>query len=183
MLLFPRDHAPKLGSLAAGDVIMADADTLELLSGHEFFLGLDERNLQALAKLCRLVEFPTQTKVFAEFERAKDVYFVVDGQISLAICDASGCRQITVVGKGDLLGWSPLIGRSRLFDTARTVTKVHALVFDGDELIAYCKANPDFGFEFMRRAAVVLGDRLSATRVQLLELSGVHLPEYPLESD
>ena len=37
--------------------------------------------------------------------------------------------------------------------------------------------------DFMRRAAVVLGERLAATRVQLLELSGVHLPEFPLESD
>jgi CRP/FNR family cyclic AMP-dependent transcriptional regulator len=162
---------------------MAEADTLELLRSHEFFKGIEQRFLEPLSNICRLVEFPTQTKIFAEFERAKDVYFIVDGQIYLAICDASGCRQITVIGKGDLLGWSPLVGRTRLFDTASTCTKVHALVFDGDELIGYCEKNTDFGFEFMRRAAVVLAERLSATRVQLLELSGVHLPKFPLESD
>jgi CRP-like cAMP-binding protein len=163
---------------------MAEADTLALLSGNEFFEGIDERYLQPLSKMCRLVEFGPRTKIFEEFERAKEVYFIIDGQISLAICDASGCRQITVVDKGDLLGWSPLIGRSRLFDTARTITKVQTLVFDGEELIDFCQKNAEFGFEFMRRAARVLGDRLSAARVQILELSGVHhLPEFPLESD
>jgi len=162
---------------------MAETDTLKLLQDHDFFTGLDERYLQSLAKMCRIAAFPTQTKIFEEFDRAKEVYFVVDGQIALAICDASGCRQITVVSKGDLLGWSPLIGRSRLFDTARTCSKVQALVFDGEELVAFCKSNPEFGYEFMRRAAAVLGDRLSATRVQLLELSGVHLPEFYVESD
>ena len=162
---------------------MSEADALELLRGHDFFQGFDEKYLATLAKKCRLVEFPTQTKVFAEFDRAKEVYFILEGQIALAICDASGCRLITLVGKGDLMGWSPLVGRSRLFDTARTDSKVRALVFDGEELVAFCKANPEFGYEFMRRAAVVLAERLSATRVRMLELGGAHLPEFPYESD
>jgi CRP-like cAMP-binding protein len=162
---------------------MAETDTLNLLRDHEFFKGLDERYLQLLAELCRFVTFPTHTTIFGEFERAKEAYFIVAGQIALAICDASGCRQIAVIGKGELLGWSPLIGRSRLFDTARTYSKVEALAFDGEELVAFCKANPEFGYEFIRRVAVVLGERLSATRVQLLELSGVHLPQFYVESD
>jgi CRP-like cAMP-binding protein len=162
---------------------MSASDTLPLLRGHAFFEGMDERHLEALAQRCRVVEFPIRSTIFEEFERAKEVYFVVDGQISIAICDASGCRQITMVGQGEMLGWSPLIGRSRLFDTARTATKVKALAFDGDDLLAYCRENPEFGFEFMRRTAAVLGDRLAATRIQLLELSGVHFPVVPLESD
>jgi CRP/FNR family cyclic AMP-dependent transcriptional regulator len=162
---------------------MSASETLPLLRELAFFDGLDERHLEALAQRCRVVEFPTKATIFEEFERAKDVYFVVNGQISIAICDASGCRQITMVGKGELLGWSPLIGRSRLFDTARTATNVKALAFDGEELLDYCRSNTDFGFEFVRRVASVLGDRLAATRIQLLELSGVHFPVVPLESD
>jgi CRP/FNR family transcriptional regulator, cyclic AMP receptor protein len=162
---------------------MTTPETLSLLHHHAFFAGFEQRDLEALAEHCRVVEFPNHTTIFEEFERAKEVYFVIDGQISIAICDASGCRQITMVGKGELLGWSPLIGRSRLFDTARAATKVRALVFDGDDLLSYCRSNAEFGFEFMRRAAAVLGERLAATRIQLLELSGVHFPEVPLESD
>ncbi len=114
---------------------------------------------------------------------AKDVYFILDGQISLAICDTSSCRQITQIGKGELLGWSPLIGRARLFDTASTATDVRALVFDGKDLMEFCEENPDFGFEFMRRTVRVLGDRLSAASVQLHQSGGAYFPEVTLESD
>jgi CRP-like cAMP-binding protein len=162
---------------------MADSHALALLRGHRFFEGIDDVHLGALGIMCRLASFPTHTRVFEEFDRAQEVYFIVEGQLALAICDMSGRRQITVIGPGDLLGWSPLIGRSRLFDTAETYSKVRALVFDGDELVAYCKSHPDFGYEFMRRAAVVLGERLSDTRAQLLKASGARLPEYALESD
>jgi CRP-like cAMP-binding protein len=162
---------------------MEEENTEKLLSQHDFFQGLDKRYLAQLATMCRIVEFDIHTKIFEEFERARETYFILEGRISLAICDGSGCRLIAVIGKGDLMGWSPLVGRSRLFDTARTASNVRALAFDGQELIQFCEKNPAFGFEFMRRAAQVLADRLSATRVQLLELSGVHLPEFPLESD
>jgi hypothetical protein len=81
------------------------------------------------------------------------------------------------------MGWSPLVGRKRLYDTARTLTAVRALAFVGSELIDFCAANPAFGFEFMRRVAVVLAERLSRARVKLRELSGTYLPEFPVESD
>ena len=162
---------------------MSDPAIFESLRGLQFFDGMDETYLRELAALSRLKEFPARTTVFEEYDRAKEVYFIVDGVISLGICDDKGCRQITVVRRGDLMGWSPLIGRARLFDTARTTSPVKALVFDGDELINFCKAHPDFGFMFMRRAAQVLGERLSDTRRQLLEMSGIHLPDFPLESD
>lgn len=162
---------------------MADTQPIELLRGITFFAGMADEHLAALAKMCEVADFPSRTKIFEEFERAQDVYFIVEGTVSLAICDASSCRQITTVHKGDLLGWSPLIGRSRLFDTARTETPLKTVKFKADELLNYCQQHTDFGYEFMRRAASVLGQRLSATRQQLLELSGVHLPEMPLESD
>ena len=162
---------------------MSDSENFDRLRELQFFQGIDETYLRELAGLSRQREFPARTKVFEEYERAKEVYFIVEGAISLAICGVSGCRQITVVGRGDLMGWSPLIGRARLFDTARTTTPVKALMFDGDELVKFCKAHADFGFEFMRRAACVLGERLSDTRRQLLEMGGIHLPEFQLESD
>ena len=162
---------------------MPEPSKTELLRSVAFFDDVEERHLGDLARLCNEVSFPARATIFEEYDRAKDVYFILDGHISLAICDASGCRQISQLGKGDLLGWSPLIGRTRLFDTARTATPVKALAFDAEELLDFCKRNPDFGFEFMLRAAAVLGERLIATRRQLLEASGVHLPEFVMDSD
>jgi hypothetical protein len=47
----------------------------------------------------------------------------------------------------------------------------------------FCAANPTFGFEFMRRVAIVLAERLSRARLKLHELGGMFLPEFPVESD
>jgi CRP-like cAMP-binding protein len=162
---------------------MTASNRIEALKELSFFQGVSEGRLAELAELCWEVEFPARTTIFEELDRAKDAYFILDGRISIGICDARGCRQISVIGKGELLGWSPLIGRTRLFDTAHTATAVKALCFQADELLEFCKKNSDFGFEFVRRVATVLAERLSATRRQLLEATGVHLPEYALESD
>jgi CRP-like cAMP-binding protein len=162
---------------------MAGATTIEQLRDTKFLQGIDDRYLSELAPLCRQEEFARQTTVFEEYDRAKDVYFIVDGQISLAICDSKGCRQIALVGMGELMGWSPLIGRTRLFDTARTLSPVKMLVVDAADLLEFCRTHAEFGFEFMRRAACVLAERLSATRIQLLEIGGIHLPEFQIESD
>ena len=43
--------------------------------------------------------------------------------------------------------------------------------------------NPEFGFEFMHRVAMALAQRLSATRLQLLDMSGFQLPDVQIESD
>jgi len=163
--------------------VMANTEIVELLRDTTFFRGIDDRYLHDLAPLCRQEEFANRTTIFEGSDRAKEVYFIVDGRISLAICDATGCRQVATIEKGDLMGWAPLIGRTRLFDSARTISRVKTIVIDADELLKFCTAHTEFGFEFMRRAARVLAERLSATRIQLLEIGGVHLPEFQLESD
>jgi CRP/FNR family transcriptional regulator, cyclic AMP receptor protein len=163
---------------------MGEMKILDELRQSDFFRGIADEHLVNLATICHAVEFPARTTVFEQYELAKDVYIIVSGEISLAICDPSeSCRQVAVCKSGDLMGWSPLVGRKRLYDTARTTTAVKALSFVGSELMDFCAANPAFGFEFMRRVSVVLADRLSRARLKLRELSGMYLPEFPVESD
>lgn len=163
---------------------MSSTAILDELHKSSFFADIGDDDLATLAGMCRAVEFPARATIFEEYEPARDVYFIVSGEISLAICDTNvSCRQIAVVAPGELMGWSPLVGRARLYDTARSITSVRALAFDGHELMKFLAANPDFGFRFMHRVACTLAERLSGTRLQLLELSGVHLPEFVLESD
>jgi CRP/FNR family transcriptional regulator, cyclic AMP receptor protein len=163
---------------------MTDKDTQNELRSSRFFREFDSEQLNKLAEICSEVEFPARQTVFEEYAPAKDVYVILSGKISLAICDQKkSCRQIASLGAGELMGWSPLVGRSRLYDTARTLTPVKALKVDGAALMRFCETNPTFGFKFMHRAACTLAERLSGTRLQLLELCSTHLPEFQLESD
>ena len=157
---------------------------LEKLRSSAFFREFPPEYFEQLVDIGREIEIPARTTVFEEYDRAKDVYVILSGEINLAICEKEdSCRLIGTLRQGDLMGWSPLVGRARLYDTARTVTDVTALALDAKKLMEFCAANPKFGFKFMHRIACVLAERLSGTRLQLLEMSGVHLPKFQLESD
>ena len=165
---------------------MSQASTVERVSKSRFFKNVAPEHHSGLEAICREVEIPARTTIFEEYDRAKDVYVITSGEVSLVICEGGDvCRQIAVVGEEDILGWSPLLGRTRLFDTAVTLTPVKALVFDGKQLMDFCAKNPSFGFEFMRKAAAALATRLSGTRMQLLQMCGNSFPtfEMHLEND
>ena len=163
---------------------MSTASMADKLQKNKFFQGIAAGDLAKLASLAREVQFPTHAKIFEEHDLATDVYVVEKGEILLALPDSGDrMRHIGVVGKGELMGWSPLVGRTRLYHTAVAATPVEGFAFNGKQLMEFCASNPTFGFEFMRRAACVLADRLSATRMQLLEFGGYRLPKYQPESD
>ncbi len=163
---------------------MSEPAILDTLRGVEFFQEIADEHLHRVAEIARPVEFPANSEMFHEHDIAKDVYVIVSGQVSLVICQPKvGCRQLMQVGDGEFVGWSPLVGRAHLTDTAHTLTAVKALAFDAEALLAQCSADPKFGLEFMQRVAVALAQRLSATRLQLLKLSGMALPAIQIESD
>jgi CRP/FNR family transcriptional regulator, cyclic AMP receptor protein len=159
-------------------------ELVNLLRGVEFFHDLAEENLRRVAAISKIVEFPGRHDIFRENEPASDVYIIISGRVSLVICAPPvGCRQLMEVGAGELIGWSPLVGRSRLSDTARTLTPTKAIAMDGQRILSLCTEDPRFGFEFMHRAAQTLASRLHAARMQLLKMSGRLLPEAQIETD
>ena len=163
---------------------MVGLNTVETLRSSNFFVDLPEDQLNRLLSIAREVEFDAREAIFHEHDPAKDVYLIVSGKVSLAVCAPKvGCRQIMEVSDGDLIGWSPLLGRPRLSDTAHTLSPTKAIAFEGSQLLELCRENPEFGFEFMLRTAKVLAERLSATWIRLLDLYGPKLQNTVIESD
>jgi CRP-like cAMP-binding protein len=151
--------------------------TLDTLRHLHLLDGIDDVHLQQLATIARSINFPAETVIFREGQAATDIYLVVTGNVALDICAAGvGCRRILTVGEGELLGWSPLLAQDRLTATARALTDTQALVLGGDQILALCDQDPKFGYEFMKRAALAIAQRLSATRLQLLNVYGEQMP-------
>jgi hypothetical protein len=57
------------------------------------------------------------------------------------------------------------------------------VVWAGSALRALCRKDTELGYEFMRRVADLLADRLLSTRLYMLKLRGIELPKVRLESD
>ena len=163
---------------------MSDQEIFAVLKSSSFFDNLPDDQIEQLAQAARTVEYRGQEELFQEHEPAKEVFLITSGKVALVICvTGKGCRQIMEVKEGELIGWSPILGQPRLTDTALALTPVKAIAFDGAKVAALCEDNPQFGYEFMKRTAIVLSDRLRAVRWQLVDVHGAHLPEVVLESD
>lgn len=135
--------------------------------------GMSADLLEPLARAANAVSFPGETVVFRQGDQAQFIYLLVSGQVALEICTpGGGCRRILTVGDGELLGWSPALGQAQMTATARTLTDVRAIEIDAHKLLAECDRDPRFGYEFMKRAGLALAKRLSATRLQLLNVYG-----------
>lgn len=163
---------------------MGDANVFEALRQVDFFRDITDEHLKLLAQIAQLVEFPADSVMFRQREPAKDIYVIASGKVSLGIFEPGlGGRQLMEIGPGDFVGWSPLVGRSQLSDTAYTLSPVTAIAIDAERALDLCKFDPEFGFKFMHGVAEVLAERLAAMRLLLIKKCGSDLPGINLESD
>ena len=152
-------------------------EVLETLRDLQLFDGFDEQLLEQLAAIAESVDLAERALIFREGDPATDVYFVTQGAVALEICARGrGCRRILTVGEGELLGWSPVLQQQRLTATARALRPSQAIKLNGRQILALCEHDTRFGYEFMKRAALALAKRLSATRLQLLDVYGEEMP-------
>jgi CRP-like cAMP-binding protein len=78
---------------------------------------------------------------------------------------------LLTLGPSEIFGWSavvPVIGTRTA--TARAVALTRAVTFDTDALQQLCDEDHDLGYLVFRRLTNVIAGRLSATRLQLLDM-------------
>jgi CRP-like cAMP-binding protein len=141
---------------------------LEELEGVSLMQQFKPSCTKQLASLGRLLEYQAGESLFVEGEPELLVYLVLKGHVGLEIKvpDSEGV-QIHRVGPGELLGWSPLLGRRAMTATARALTRARVAALDCAQLLAAWETDPKFGMAFFRCLAAALAERLHATRMQL----------------
>ena len=143
---------------------------LAQLRHHPFVAEFESRHVEKLATLGREVRFERDHIIFREGDESSEFYLIVTGLVSLEIVAPGHTFRVQTLFAGDELGWSALLmGRGKHFQ-ARTVERVDALAFEGEELLAACQEDTAFGFAFMLRLLGVVAGRLQATRLQVLDM-------------
>ncbi|MEX0704103.1 MAG: cyclic nucleotide-binding domain-containing protein [Planctomycetales bacterium] len=152
-------------------------EIVEMLRNVQFLREVSDELILQLAGISQAIDFPAGSVVFRQGEPARTIFLVVEGEVVLELCAAGvGCRRILTVGPGDLLGWSPVLENERLTATARTVEATRLIALDGAQLRSMGERSPRLGYEFMKRAALALAKRLTATRMQLVDVYGSQMP-------
>jgi CRP/FNR family transcriptional regulator, cyclic AMP receptor protein len=138
--------------------------------------GLAPEHLELIAGCGTIRSFRQGERLFREGDPADAFYVVRHGRLALEIF-VPGRGEVTVatIGAGEIAGWSWLVPPYTWHLDARAVEGGSAIEFDGACLRGKCEADPRFGYEVMKRFAMVLLERLQQTRVQMLDVYG-HSP-------
>jgi len=149
----------------------------ETLSQIQFLRDMAPEHLEQIADVAGIIDFEENDTVFREGDAAVNMFLIVSGTVSLEVCAAgAGCKQILTLGPGELVGWSSHLGQARYTARARTPCRTRLVRINVPELMKICDRDPRIGYELMRRTALALAKRLSATRIQFVNVYGEQLP-------
>jgi len=152
-------------------------DMIETLRRVGVLRDIADEHLDELAGFTQCDLFPEGAVIFREGDSPSRIYLIDDGRVALEISVPGGrSKRILTLSSGELLGWSPLVGGVKMTATARTLTPTRACGIEARQILALCEQNPTFGYEFMRRTTLALMKRLTATRLQLLDVYRHDLP-------
>lgn len=144
---------------------------IEELKKSDFFVGLDEKALAAVAGFTKMVTFEANATVYERDADAPYVYEVLKGRVRQGFEVMPGTMVWFQTSEpGDLVGFDALIPPRVHNMKAVASEKTEMVGFDADSLLGYLEANPDFGFIFMERLAQMLLQRLDNTRLQVIHL-------------
>lgn len=151
-------------------------ETLEpILSEHPFFAGLDPKYLKIIVGCASNVRFEPEQVIYKEGDPADRFFLIREGKIGLEIyVPHRGPIAIQTVNAGDILGWSWLMPPYKWRFTARVYEPTRAIAMDGACLRKKCEDDRALGYEFYKRFADIIVQRLQATRMQLLDVYGFH---------
>ena len=149
-------------------------DTIDtLLSTHPFFDGMRPEWLELIAGCGRNVVYRPDTLIASEGQPCNEFLAVRRGQVAIELyAPGAGACRIQTLGEGAVIGWSWIFPPYVWMFDLRAIETTHAVLFDTSCLRVKCEESPEMGYEFMRRFAGVMSERLIATRLQLLDLYG-----------
>jgi len=148
-------------------------DLEQILREHPFLDGMDEEHVKLLVGCASNVVFKPGQFIIREGDDADAFYFIREGQVLIEThIPQQGPVFIRSREAGEVLGWSWLVPPYRWHFDARAVEQTRAIALDGKCLREKCEKDHDLGYEIMKRFAVVIAERLEATRMQLLDVYG-----------
>lgn len=140
------------------------------LAVHPFVAELRPEHKARLDAMATPVRFAAGHVIFREGDDYSVLYLLEEGMIALELEVPGHVLRVQTLYGGDIFDWSALLPHAGKHFQARALEPVTALAFEGAELLASFKADPEFGLAFMLRLMGVVSERLRATRMQLLDM-------------
>lgn len=141
------------------------------LAAHPFFEGLDSAYLRLICDCAKEACFAAGEVIFHQGDEADRFYLVEEGKAALQVFTPErGVVTIQTIGGGEVLGASWLFPPYLWTYEAVATEATRTLAFNAICLRGACEEDHDLGYELMKRFARILVQRLTAARLQLLDV-------------
>ncbi|MEY2611322.1 MAG: hypothetical protein RL069_133, partial [Planctomycetota bacterium] len=141
-------------------------------------LGVDllpDATIDQLATASSRLLSPPNSILFREGESQPFLFLIESGQIELSM-RAPGRPNVRILSlcNGNILAWSALLNQQPMTCSATTLSDCELLRIPATPLLETISAFPSFGVRFLHQINLALSERLTATRLQLLDLYHPH---------
>jgi CRP/FNR family cyclic AMP-dependent transcriptional regulator len=144
----------------------------DILSQNPWFQSLEPAHFEKLLAIAGIATWEDGQTIFTEGELDDRLYLILEGRVALdKSIPGRGRVTILTLGPSEIFGWSavvPVVGTRTA--TARAVGPTQAVIFDSAALRQACDDDHDLGYLVYRRLTNIIAGRLSATRLQLLDM-------------
>ena len=149
-------------------------DGLErIVREHPFFAGLEEEFCAHICGCAKNVRFEADQYLLHEGDAADQLYVLRHGRVALEVTvPGRGPVTFQTLVAGEIVGVSWLIPPYRWTYDAKALEATRAIAMDATCLRRKCESDAPFGYEMLKRLAVVMEQRLDATQMQLLDMYG-----------
>jgi CRP-like cAMP-binding protein len=143
------------------------------LAEHPLLKGLDPQFLELAAGCASNVVFQPDQFIFREGDPATRFYLIRRGRVQIkTFVPGRGSVTVQTLEDGDVLGWSWLIPSHQYRFDSQAVELTRAIALDGACFRTKCETDHSFGYELLKRFALIVAQRLDAARLQLLDVYG-----------
>ena len=154
---------------------MTDAPSSGSLRDTWFGSHLPAAAISRLEAHTRSRSFEAGTEILREGDPTRDMGVVIHGRAAIRLrVPERGVTTILTVEPGNVIGWSAVVPPHRATSTVVALVPTDVVLIDGAGLRAELEADPVLAAAVYRSLLEALADRLTGTRMQLLDLFSQH---------
>ena len=144
-----------------------------ILKEHPFFSGMGGADIALISGCARNARFKSGETIVKEGDPADEFFLIREGRVAVALPSPNGGRlTIETLDSGEVAGWSWLFPPNFWQFDLLAVASTRALLIDGRCLRGKCEEDPRLGYDLMKRFSRIMVDRLTAVRLQAIDLYG-----------
>ena len=146
-------------------------DLGETLVSQPFFDGFNQEQVEFLVGCSANRVFKQDEYLFREGAAANSLYLIREGKVAIETASPSGgALTLATAGRGDMLGWSWIVPPYLHRSDCRALEQTRTVAIDAVCLRDKLETDQSLGFKLLTRVVEVMAQRMSSTRLQLLDL-------------